>query len=114
MADEILTDQADEQEAPDTAAAEADEAARASAPVPSAPVDPVQAGSVTMNVWRGDAEGGEFTEYELPAQEGEVVLDVIHRVQAVHVERQVGRARADDPACFFDDRVDATRLELVP
>jgi succinate dehydrogenase / fumarate reductase iron-sulfur subunit len=84
MAEEILTDQADEQETPDTAGDGADEAARASAPVPSAPVDPVQAGSVTMHLWRGDPGGGEFKEYELPAQEGEVVLDVIHRVQAVH------------------------------
>jgi succinate dehydrogenase / fumarate reductase iron-sulfur subunit len=84
MADEILTDQADEQEGPDTADDGAGEAARAAAPVPSAPVDPVQAGSVTMHLWRGDDEGGDFKEYELPAQEGEVVLDVIHRVQAVH------------------------------
>jgi succinate dehydrogenase / fumarate reductase, iron-sulfur subunit len=37
---------------------------------------------VTMRVWRGDADGGEFREYSLPAQEGEVVLDVIHRIQA--------------------------------
>jgi succinate dehydrogenase / fumarate reductase iron-sulfur subunit len=84
MADEILTDQADGQDAADTADDGAGEAARAAAPVPSAPVDPVQAGSVTMHLWRGDDEGGDFAEYELPAQEGEVVLDVIHRVQAVH------------------------------
>jgi succinate dehydrogenase / fumarate reductase iron-sulfur subunit len=37
---------------------------------------------VTMRVWRGDPEGGRFAEYALPAQEGEVVLDVIHRIQA--------------------------------
>jgi succinate dehydrogenase / fumarate reductase, iron-sulfur subunit len=37
---------------------------------------------VTMRVWRGDAEGGHFTEYVMPAVEGEVVLDVIHRIQA--------------------------------
>ena len=41
-----------------------------------------QSGEVTMRVWRGDDTGGEFTEYVMPAQEGEVVLDVIHRVQA--------------------------------
>jgi succinate dehydrogenase / fumarate reductase iron-sulfur subunit len=41
-------------------------------------------GEVTMVLWRGDTEGGEFTEYKLPAVEGEVVLDVIHRVQATH------------------------------
>jgi succinate dehydrogenase / fumarate reductase iron-sulfur subunit len=38
--------------------------------------------TVTMRVWRGDEEGGDFAEYQLPAQEGEVVLDVIHRIQA--------------------------------
>ena len=37
---------------------------------------------VTMRVWRGDADGGEFRDYSIPAQEGEVVLDVIHRIQA--------------------------------
>jgi succinate dehydrogenase / fumarate reductase, iron-sulfur subunit len=39
---------------------------------------------VTMQVWRGDETGGEFAEYVMPAQEGEVVLDVVHRVQASH------------------------------
>ena len=38
--------------------------------------------TVAMRVWRGDADGGEFAEYALPAKEGEVVLDVIHRIQA--------------------------------
>src|SRR6266568_3778735 len=37
---------------------------------------------VTMRLWRGDSTGGEFKEYAVDAQEGEVVLDVIHRVQA--------------------------------
>ena len=37
---------------------------------------------LTMRVWRGDQLGGDFTEYQLPAQEGEVVLDVLHRLQA--------------------------------
>jgi succinate dehydrogenase iron-sulfur subunit len=37
---------------------------------------------VTMNVWRGDADGGAFAEYVMPEVEGEVVLDVIHRIQA--------------------------------
>ena len=44
---------------------------------PAAPDD-----TVTLRVWRGDEEGGAFAEYRLPAQEGEVVLDVIHRIQA--------------------------------
>ena len=37
---------------------------------------------VTMRVWRGDEVAGEFTDYVMPAVEGEVVLDVIHRIQA--------------------------------
>lgn len=37
---------------------------------------------VTMRVWRGDATGGAFKEYRVPAQEGMVVLDVVHTIQA--------------------------------
>src|SRR5262245_34707349 len=36
----------------------------------------------TMRVWRGDATGGAFTNYEVSSDEGMVVLDVIHRIQA--------------------------------
>jgi succinate dehydrogenase / fumarate reductase, iron-sulfur subunit len=39
-------------------------------------------GTVTMRIWRGDASGGDFQEYEVVAQEGEVVLDVLLRLQA--------------------------------
>ena len=35
-----------------------------------------------MRLWRGDPSGGELTDYVVPAVEGEVVLDVIHRIQA--------------------------------
>ncbi|MCL4413648.1 MAG: succinate dehydrogenase/fumarate reductase iron-sulfur subunit [Actinobacteria bacterium] len=37
---------------------------------------------VTMRIWRGDSSGGEIVDYEMPAVEGEVVLDVVHRIQA--------------------------------
>src|SRR2546429_8912761 len=37
---------------------------------------------VTMRVWRGDASGGDFRDYRVDAQEGEVVLDVLLRLQA--------------------------------
>ena len=50
-------------------------------------------GDVTMNVWRGDPDGGDFTTYTLPAQEGEVVLDVVHRIQAT---------QAGDLACRWN------------
>jgi succinate dehydrogenase / fumarate reductase iron-sulfur subunit len=35
----------------------------------------------TFRIWRGDAEGGEFIEYETDVSEGMVVLDVLHRIQ---------------------------------
>ena len=34
-----------------------------------------------MRVWRGDAEGGDLTDYTVPVETGEVVLDAIHRIQ---------------------------------
>ncbi len=51
------------------------------------------AAEVVMRVWRGDSSGGAFAEYRLPAQEGEVVLDVVHRIQAT---------QAGDLACRWN------------
>jgi succinate dehydrogenase / fumarate reductase, iron-sulfur subunit len=48
---------------------------------------------VNMRVWRGDPGGGAFADYSLPAQDGEVVLDVIHRLQAT---------QAPDLACRWN------------
>jgi succinate dehydrogenase / fumarate reductase iron-sulfur subunit len=39
-------------------------------------------GKLQVSIWRGDAQGGEFERYEVERREGEVVLDVVHRVQA--------------------------------
>jgi len=36
----------------------------------------------TLRVWRGDARGGELHDYVVPVNEGEVVLDILHRLQA--------------------------------
>jgi succinate dehydrogenase / fumarate reductase iron-sulfur subunit len=36
----------------------------------------------TFRIWRGDADGGEFVEYKVDVDEGMVVLDVLHRIQA--------------------------------
>ena len=36
----------------------------------------------TFKIWRGDSSGGEFVTYEEEADEGMVVLDLIHRIQA--------------------------------
>ena len=35
-----------------------------------------------MKVFRGDAAGGEFREYAVEMEDGQVVLDVIHTIQA--------------------------------
>jgi succinate dehydrogenase / fumarate reductase iron-sulfur subunit len=40
------------------------------------------ASTVTMRVWRGAAEGGGLQEFQVPLEEGMVVLDVVHRIQA--------------------------------
>ena len=37
-----------------------------------------------FRVWRGDAKGGEFKTYEVEVEQGMVVLDCIHRIQAEH------------------------------
>jgi succinate dehydrogenase / fumarate reductase iron-sulfur subunit len=37
---------------------------------------------MTMRVFRGDASGGTFVDYQVDVEEGNVVLDVIHRIQA--------------------------------
>src|SRR5438067_5774237 len=55
------------------------QAARA-APMPAA--EKATGDGFTMRVWRGDATGGAFQEYRVPVEEGMVVLDVIHRIQA--------------------------------
>jgi succinate dehydrogenase / fumarate reductase, iron-sulfur subunit len=35
-----------------------------------------------MRIWRGDASGGELTDYTVPVEDGEVVLDAVHHLQA--------------------------------
>lgn len=36
----------------------------------------------TFRIWRGNAEGGEFKDYQVEVEPGMVVLDAVHRVQA--------------------------------
>src|SRR6202166_300827 len=38
--------------------------------------------SATFRIWRGDSAGGAFQDYTSPVEEGMVVLDAVHRVQA--------------------------------
>ncbi|CAN5243203.1 succinate dehydrogenase/fumarate reductase iron-sulfur subunit [soil metagenome] len=37
-----------------------------------------------MRIWRGDSTGGEFEKYTVRVEEGMVVLDVVHQIQATH------------------------------
>ena len=46
-----------------------------------------------FKVWRGDEHGGELVDYQVEVNEGEVVLDVIHRLQAT---------QAPDLACRWN------------
>jgi succinate dehydrogenase / fumarate reductase iron-sulfur subunit len=39
-------------------------------------------GQATFSIWRGDATGGEFRSYTVDVDEGMVVLDAVHRIQA--------------------------------
>src|ERR687896_546611 len=47
----------------------------------------------TMQVFRGDGKGGAFKDYRVESEEGMVVLDVIHKLQAT---------QANDLACRWN------------
>ncbi len=49
--------------------------------------------TATFQIWRGDANGGEFRAYTTEVSEGMVVLDAIHRIQAT---------QANDLACRWN------------
>src|ERR1041385_8734494 len=38
--------------------------------------------TVTLRIWRGDAQGGKFEDYTTEVSEGMVVLDAVHAIQA--------------------------------
>src|SRR5580765_2189111 len=40
------------------------------------------AGTATFRIWRGDAQGGTFENYDTDVSEGMVVLDAVHQIQA--------------------------------
>jgi succinate dehydrogenase / fumarate reductase iron-sulfur subunit len=52
--------------------------------------------TATFRIWRGNADGGEFRDYQTEVSEGMVVLDAIHRIQA---------AQANDLACRWNCKV---------
>jgi succinate dehydrogenase / fumarate reductase, iron-sulfur subunit len=37
-----------------------------------------------LRIWRGDSNGGELVDFTVPVDDGEVVLDAVHHVQALH------------------------------
>jgi len=50
-------------------------------------------GTAIFRIWRGDASGGQFVDYQNPVTEGMVVLDAVHQVQA---------EQANDLACRWN------------
>src|SRR6516164_5450302 len=38
--------------------------------------------TATFRIWRGDRQGGDYTDYPTPVSEGMVVLDAVHQIQA--------------------------------
>jgi succinate dehydrogenase / fumarate reductase, iron-sulfur subunit len=50
-------------------------------------------GTATFRIWRGDAGGGKFVDYQNPVTEGMVVLDAVHQIQA---------EQANDLACRWN------------
>jgi len=48
---------------------------------------------VTFRIWRGNAEGGKLEDYTTEVNEGMVVLDVVHKIQAT---------QANDMACRWN------------
>src|SRR5665648_325465 len=38
--------------------------------------------NASLRVWRGDESGGDLQDYTVEVNDGEVVLDIIHRLQA--------------------------------
>src|SRR6058998_2052026 len=49
--------------------------------------------TATFKIWRGDANSGEFRDYPVEINDGMVVLDAIHQIQAKH---------ANDLACRWN------------
>src|SRR4051794_41949366 len=47
----------------------------------------------TFRIWRGDATGGKFADYQAEVTEGMVVLDAVHQIQAT---------QANDLACRWN------------
>lgn len=57
--------------------------------------------SASMRVWRGDESCGELREFTVEVNEGEVVLDVILRLQQTHRISQcagIAKLASADPA----------------
>jgi succinate dehydrogenase / fumarate reductase iron-sulfur subunit len=60
-----------------------------------------------MRVFRGDASGGVFVDYTVEVEEGNVILDVIHKIQATHANDLAVRWNCKAGMCM-------TRMNLYP
>ena len=60
--------------------------------------------TATFRIWRGTAAGGEFCTYTTEVDEGMVVLDAVHRIQASQAnDLAVRRALEAAGVEFIDD-----------
>ena len=66
----------------------------------------------TFRIWRGDPVSGGFTDYVTPVEEGMVVLDAVHRIQAeqapdLAVRLKYAGVEAEAPQTDPGDALDA-------
>jgi succinate dehydrogenase / fumarate reductase, iron-sulfur subunit len=62
-------------------------------PVRKEPLEGNSGRHMTFRIWRGDSSGGQFKDYTITVDEGMVVLDAVHQVQA---------EQASDLACRWN------------
>ena len=68
----------------------------------------------TLRVFRGDAAGGEFVDYTVPVDEGQVVLDVVHTIQALRANDLAVRWNCKAGKCGSCSAEAASDKVIVP
>src|ERR1051325_7008130 len=52
-----------------------------------------------FRIWRGDTNAGDLVDFDVEVNDGEVVLDVIHRIQATQASDLAVRWNCKDGKC---------------
>ncbi len=69
---------------------------------------------VTLRLWRGDPGGGDLRDYTVACEDGEVVLDAIHRVQATQAGDLADKplpVMPDELKKYFEEKLHGLRPE---